>query len=442
MKTKLNPYLKWGGMILVLFVCLYGAYSISIHTAPDEVMRYPVPLFIFDKGYLPLGNEKEIMSEIWGFSYAFTPYLPSIISVVFMKIMALFTDAPNMLLFAARWTSVLSVSLTWVFCCKIGERIFTKQYTIVLLSVLVCFLPQFVYLGCYLNNDAFSVMTSSIIIYYWLIGDKECWSLKSCVGLGLGIGLLSLAYYNAYGFILCSIIFYIYSSVKQKVGAKNFWLKALLIFLVAFSIGGWFFIRNYIIHDGDFLGMKSMYALGEIHAQDIYKPSQRINPKNLELSFYQTFLFPYYSQEIWFDNTAQSFIGVFGYFTTRLPHLFYMIYYGIFGLGFICGLAKWIQNIKKKNKIFSIGLLSCFILCMVIPLLLSMQYSYNTDYQAQGRYIMSILIPMMILVAFGYGEWNTKNMRILRYIAYAVISIYLLLFFISYFGYMIPSFNG
>lgn len=43
---------------------------------------------------------------------------------------------------------------------------------------------------------------------------------------------------------------------------------------------GWYFIRNGIIYNGDFLGIQATRKCGEINAMEQYKPSNRTNMYN------------------------------------------------------------------------------------------------------------------------------------------------------------------
>lgn len=441
MKTKLNPYLKWGGMILVFLFCLYGAWSISMGNAPDEEMRYQVPYFIFEKGYLPFGNEIEIRNGIWGFSYAYTPYLPSIIAVGFMRIFSLFTMSQDILFFSSRLVSVISVAITWLMCCKIGERIFRNQITILLLAVLVCFLPQFIFLGSYLNNDAFAVMVSGFIIYLWIKGDQENWKYSDCVLLGISLGLCALTYFNAYGFILCSIIFCLTSVIKKKMSMKEIMIRVGIVFFSAFIVAGWFFIRNMILHNGDFLGMKTMYADGEMYALDIYKPTQRSTPKNLNYGFSKTFLESTFSSLNWFTSSWFSFIGCFGYMVYSLPLIEYILYTVLIVLGFISGFIILCVTPNNKMNRISRNLFINLCLSIFIPVILSMYYSWATDYQPQGRYIISCLIPLMIIVTYGYDKLFNRLIRKwnLNWIILLIIIGYLLLFNYAYWVQLIPN---
>ena len=98
------------------------------------------PFFMTLPGYPGRMDEKEILNAIWGFSYGFTPYLPSIISFFFMKIASIFTTTPVHLLIAARLTSVLAGALTF----RIADTISTileqeaEKVSKDLIHVLVC----------------------------------------------------------------------------------------------------------------------------------------------------------------------------------------------------------------------------------------------------------------------------------------------------------------
>lgn len=419
------------GTAVVFFICLISAYYLNSSLAPDEGMRLVIPNFILNHGYLPRGDESEILDSIWGFSYGFSPYLPSLISVFFMKLVMIFTNNTQILLLAARMVSVLSVAGTFFVCGKIGQEIFEKNISIIMFSVLCCFLPQYIFIGSYLNNDAMSVFSTAVIIYFWIRGIKTNWQIKCCIGLGIGLGICALTYYNAYGFILMSIFVFVISAFKLDNSFSVIIKKGLIIFFIAFAIGGWFFIRNAIIHEGDFLGMNTMYACGEKYATDMYKPSLRKTPHNLGLSFLDTFFtagnksIPGLENTNWFVGTIKSFIAVFGYMEFSASGIVYFIYCLIFGIGFIVGIKVLFfdEKIKKVPNIIAISL----IMCIIIPFCLSMYYSYFVDMQAQGRYVMSSLLPIMLIVTIGYEEISNKFKKYFNF-EYVIILIYVIMF--------------
>lgn len=379
------------GTCLIFLLTFYISTTLLMKHAPDEYMRIQIPQWIYKHNMLPHGDEKELINKTWGFSYGFTPYLPSLISVLFMKLVSLITTSSKAILTAARFVSVLSITILWITCTKIGDRLFKRRTMRILFALLCCTLPQFIFLSSYLNNDAFGVMCTGLIVLAWLTGDQEGWTIKRCLFLAIPIGLLALTYYNDYAFILCSILFFFISIIRQKVPTKTIIQYTLFIVLIVFLICGWFFIRNAIIHNGDFLGMKSMYACGEKYALPKYKPSHRNTLAMKHKGFYDAFI-----KSHWFKNSIYSFIGYFGYMKVRMPDLAYTIYKTFIVILFMITIIRCIIERKMPKKLFL-----CLIVCMIIPLLLSMYYSYFTDYQAQGRYVMSALVPLMIFSTYG-----------------------------------------
>lgn len=433
-----SKVLKYGGGILVLLIYFFISLYLPNTSAPDETLRYDIPQFIFWNGYLPTGTETELLDDIWGFSYAIYPYLPSLISVVFMKMTALFTTSPDALLVAARFSCVLAGAGTWVVCFCIGEKLFKSDLYAVLLSAFCCLLPQFAFLSSYLNNDSWTVFCSAIIVYAWIIGIQENWNRKSCIYLGIGIGMLSLTYYNAFGFILCSLFVYFITAARKQT-AKELWSKAFLIFIIAFLIGGWFYIRNFIIHDGDFIGMNTLNALGEANAQDLYKPSLRQNPKNLGMSLSEAFfgIRPGFFHN-WFVTTYESFIGVFKYMNVYLPSWTYVLYTIIFVIGLIG--CVWFVIKPDRDVPLNKTEMICLLLCILIPIALSMYYSYASDYQPQGRYVMPALLPFMLFVTTGIyklNQWIKQRFRKAACLPQVSLALYSVLFVYSIYGYLI-----
>ena len=82
----------------------------------------------------------------------------------------------------------------------------------------------------------------------------------------------------------------------------------------------------------------------------------------------------------------------------------------------------------------------------MIPIVLSIKYSYSIDYQPQGRYIMSILIPIALFMSIGYeyfSEFIENKIQIKsRYIELSMIGIYILLFVICYSNYIAVCFGS
>lgn len=407
MKKKINEkHIKIAFIILIFIFTLIISINIKEGNAPDEGMKRLVCEYIQKHSALPLGNDPEVVNQNWGTSYAFTPILSYIISAIFMKFVTLFSSNSHILTIAARFTSVLCYTGTAVMTIKIGDILFEKKkFYKWLFIILVTFLPQFIFLGAYINNDSIAVFSTSIIVYSWLIGLKSNWNNKSIICLGIGIGICALSYYNAYGYILTSLILFIFGFIinkKDKFDYKKFLKKFLIVFLISFAIAGWWFIRSYIVYDGDFLGLNASNQCAEELASDDLKPSNLQTPHKKHESIIHMI-----TKSIWTKQMIRSFIGSFGSVSISLPNIVYLFYYMIFMLGMIGGIIYIIKNfiskIYKENKILLI-IEIIFVLNIIIPNVLNLYYSYFSDFQPQGRYSMPMLIPFMYFITLGLKE--------------------------------------
>ena len=302
-----NPYRFYGCLLACCFIYyLIWAIVIPFNHGPDEHMRYQIPEFIYKYGYLPHGDDARIRENSWGISYAFTPITSYIISAIFMKFTSIFTSDANSLILAARMVSVLSSVGTVFFCIKIGEKIFDNVWKYVFV-IAVAIWPQFVFISCYVNNDAFGIMTVAWVTYQIIKGHEENWNLKSCVLLGVAAGLCLISYYNCYGIVAVAALFAVISVLKNKEienKPKFLFSRILWVALAAFVVCGWWFIRNAIIYDGDFMGLTASGKCAEQYAIDGLKPSQRSTAYNVHMSLKQMMI-----DNHWLSDVVHSFVG-------------------------------------------------------------------------------------------------------------------------------------
>lgn len=395
---------------ILTIICFVWSIKMPYKYGSDEEMKMDICQYIYENNKLPNGGDEAVRDENWGISYSFTPILDYMISAGFMKVTAIFTTDFQALLVAARLPSVLSYMGLLIMVIKISKKLFNKKILQWLFRILIACLPQLIFLGSYINNDCFAVFCISLIIYSWLKGIETKWNIQSCISLGIGIGLCALSYYNAYGYILTSVILFVASFIinqKEHFLKKQFWKKGFIIFVIAFALSGWWFIRSAYLYNGDFLGLKTTDEYGEKYALDKYKPSHRITPKKQGQTLIQML---FGDQWIW--QTVRSFVAVFGNMTVMFPIQYYIFYIILYIIALIGSFLYTRKN--KKSEIYKIDknkriLEIIFKINVIIPLILSMYYSYFSDFQAQGRYIMPIVIPFMYFITKGIN-YITKNM--------------------------------
>lgn len=411
MKAKLKELVEKIDFDIIFYFalfCIYFIWSLMLRFdhAPDELGRYSICQYIFNYGRLPHGGDMEIRMEAWGFSYAFQPILPYIIGAGLMKITALFTSNSYFYIIAARFVSVVCGVVMAVFVRKIAKRIFTDSTWQWIFTFFVMLLPQCMFMFVYVNTDSMALMSCSIIVYAWLCGIDTNWNYKSCILLSIGIIFNAMSYYNAYGFILCSILLFVANHIMGHLKEKNIFInwkvlleKGLLITSIVFLGTGWWFIRSYILYDGDFLGLRIRNEYAEAFATIEYlKPSQAKTYYNAGLSLYQMLRDTDYIRDL-----SVSFIGQFGNMSVVLHNWIYLGYAIIIGLGTVGLLFKRKYEVTKLsfNAITRGTFYSSMVICIIVPIALCTYSSYVTDYQPQGRYILPMIIPFMLFITMG-----------------------------------------
>ena len=442
-----ETYLKIAFVVCLTLIAIIMAMIQPAQAAPDEGMKMIIIDYMSETGELPRGDNPEILDDVWGTSYGFTPYIPYIIGASFEIIAKNFTQDAQVLYRIARIPSIVFYLFTVILIIKIADKLFENKKIKGVFIVLFTTFPSIVFTGSYINIDMFAIFTNCFIVYAWLEGlypdkcvysenvvveekknkkekkkslnkkqeqlseNNKIWSTKACILLGISIGLCALSYYNAFGFILTSIIIF-YATAIKKLSGKLIFQKTLIIAGIALLLGGWFYVRNAILYDGDFLAFNISEEVSEKYAQENFKPSQKYLPAKEHLGIYEFFIVTR-----WLYTTLITFIAAYGQlFDLRAfvyTYGFYIFVAVIAVIGYFARFIKFKQIKEWKQDKNKLVLDICMILNMIIPFLLAIYYSYFSDYQPQGRYILPLALPMMYFVTLGLSTWTNmiKNKK-------------------------------
>lgn len=430
-------------IFLIGLFCYYLIWTVSqpYNSCPDEKMKWDICKYIAEHNSIPDGRDESIRDSAWGISYAFQPILTYMICAVFVKIASIFTTQQFALVVVARLVSTISMTLTIYFVIKIANKLFKdKGIYKYLFIVFITFQPITAFLASYINNDSTAILAISIIIYLWILGLESNWKTKHCILLGLAVGFCALTYYNAYGYILCSALICLSSAILNKMDAKEIAKKTLIVASVAFVVAGWWFVRNVILYDGDILGTKTQNEYGNKYAMEQYKPSVRKTPENSNESLWHML-----DDDAWIHITARSFVGMFGCQNILMSNKIYYAYFCIWMIGGIGCLLKFkelfIYKKEEKNKYL---LNYTFVIAIIIPIILSIIYSYTSDFQPQGRYIMGIIIPFTYFLVNGIQavlEKFIKSEKIRKAIIVVLMLLIIVISFKAIFAYVIPAYR-
>lgn len=399
-RTKKSRIIDFTAVIFIAAVFFIWSFQITtnlqdIFAGPDEAMRYIIPQFILDNQRLPTGYETEIHGN-W--SYAFYPQLlGAIISSGFMAITSIFTDDPSMLVRAARLTSILFGVIAAIFIRKSMRLLFESHPRKALIGntamITFALLPQVTYLSAYINNDIVALAGVSIIVYSCLYMYKTNSSLVSAVYFAIGSTVAVLGYQNSYGFVLMGLLYLLWelSSRYKQTNDKKFIIRYLLIALgIPVLLCLPFMIRNAVIYSGDIFGVSTFR--GEY--------LRWLKDTGISLQFpHKDGLIDLFVNSRWLIDTIKNFItGYFAGLGRGVSMTLYMFYYTFFFVSVVSFVA-YFKNLKKNTNTYI--LMGCILTASVITIALSLYYSLNIDYQPQGRYIIYLAVPLILISYLG-----------------------------------------
>ncbi len=372
---------------------------------PDEHARILIPRYICEYGRIPTGFEPEVRIPAYGFSYGLYNVFPYIVQGYVMWFFHLFTDSFRVLLYSARFVNVFFGLFMAVVVYKLGKRMFEDERFRWLFCFAVTFLPQNLFLHTYINTDSCCMLSTAMMVYALVCCYKDGINGKNSLWMSAGIILCALSYYNAYGYILSCILLFVAYFITRKDGKLGYDWKAMLRWGILIScivlIGiGWWFIRAYLVLDGDFLGLQTRVKMAETYAIEAVNP---LYTKSYQEKGYS--LLEMFRENDTIRGAFYSFVGLYGSMAIMASRPMYWCYEIFFGLG-IAGCFLRIfskrknERIKGKELFFHLNML----FCMAMPLYLMIYYAYTMDYQHQGRYVLPALVPLMYYTVKGLEQ--------------------------------------
>ncbi len=390
--------------IIIFYFSLYCIIALSLlfkqpfGNPPDEINRYLIPQYIAQHGTLPNGYDESIRIPSYGFSYAFQPILPYMFQGYVMRLVQYFTQDATIIFYAARLVNFFFGLVMAIYVLLLSKKWFQDKRLQYLFCFLTMFLPQSIFLHTYVNTDSCCMMSIAIMLYGLTCCLKNQFKYSSCITMSVGIIFCALSYYNAYGFILSCILLFIahFLSVtggKLRFDLKPFVKKGIFISILVLLGISWWFIRSYILYDGDFLGLRTRDLCGALYGNEYMHPDVRTTYKSSGYSIPSMIL-----ESDFVILSINSFICMFGPMIMTTATWIYRFY----KLFFIATLLLCLLPLKRKGKeqLFSTRpvlrnfFYANMVMCILIPLILSITYSYSIDYQPQGRYLMPALIPL------------------------------------------------
>ncbi len=370
---------------------------------PDEHARFQVPWYIYQHGRIPTGFEEELRIPSYGFSYGLYNVFPYIVQGYVMRLAGLFTDSMLVLLYVARFVNVLSGLLMAVVVYLLSKKLFVDRRFGWAFCFGVTFLPENLFMHTYVNTDSMCLLAVAMMIYGLVCGYRQGFARANCVWMCGGIILCALSYYNAYGYILSCILLFLAYFLKKQNGTWQYDLKTMLkkgaVISAVVLLGiSWWFIRSYILFDGDFLGLATREKMAIEYASPEVNPANMVTYQSRGISILEMM-----RETDFLEGAFYTFVAAFGSMTIVGDIWTYRLYKVFFALGLLgCVLVPLVRRratdrMGWKKVFFHLNM----IFCMIMPMILLIRYAYAMDFQNQGRYLLPALIPLMYYMIRG-----------------------------------------
>lgn len=395
-----STFLEWTLFVFLSLFYICIAFSLGLGTydgGPDELMRSLIPRCIINGNLLPSGYDNCAIFHLGNWSYAFYPQMiAGYLSAFFMFVAMKLGAGASYIYMSGRLASVVFGLITVFAVSRIVGIIFSNrknQFILRCFSIIFLgFWPQFAFLSSYMNNDIAAICGVSILLYALTSGIRDGWKTRNSVVLSLGVSLAGLGYWNSYGFILIAIVLFIVTVCLQYHTDKYriFNLIGIASGISAILVLPWFLLNLVRYHE--LTGMSAFHERYVEWLQNGGRVLQNAYTQGIGSLLFDT---------NYIQDTLQSFIGRLGYMAIPMPFIFVLGYYLLIGVG----IGMMLGHIRERWASYHFRMITVgVVIASLITIFLSMYYSTRIDYQPQGRYIIYILLPIVLMIIIGIGD--------------------------------------
>jgi len=271
----------------------------------------------------------------------------------------------------------------------------------------------------YLNDDSVSIMAVSLIVLImsWII--KSGVSTRNVIMFALAVGVAVISKKSAWIFMPIAILFYLIYILRLNKDFLRHHFLMLLAFIVA---GGWwlgFNMFHYGLSDPFLSGIGAEITERYVRV-DLSRhgfQAQGISISNLLLDNHKGFIFESY----------YAFVGYLGWLEIRLGVVQYGFYF-ILVFGLIANIAFLIsETILTKLKDRQVQLEWLLYLAIGLQILAYTWLNVYRDIQIQGKYLLPVVLPILILGLSFYVKMFGSSSRRRFSVSRSILLLLLLL---------------
>jgi 4-amino-4-deoxy-L-arabinose transferase-like glycosyltransferase len=399
-----------GALTAFILATIYFGFTAShlpIGAGPDAYANYSAVSFYSKYKRLAVFPEDENTAEVdyspHGTTRLLRPPLSFLVSALLTPVSPLGEKASRNVVGSKAWHKaprigpVLLCALTVAFVYLGLYWYFGNAWYAVVGSALTGLLPQFTFIASHLNDDSSAIFSATMLFAALILIYLRRTKLSTIVFLGLSVGLVLVSKLSAWLVLpTAGLAFLLFFRIEKKR-----WLPCGLI-LIAMTIigGGWWPLFN-MFH----------YGIDDYRASNIQREiaTRHKNLKPLEgrgfiaqgIGFYQLGI---RNHGNFIGASIKSAIGNLGWLELRLSPVQYTPYYAVLILAVLYYLMRvlfvsvrcWTgmqEATDTRRFIFETLLVGAIVFQ-------ALAYTYRNvyqDIQVQGKYLLPIILPLLVL---------------------------------------------
>lgn len=307
---------------------------------------------------------------------------------------------------------------------KICNELKMSERAKVLATFIIAVFPDCFLIGARVNNDSLVIFFMMLAVLYTLKWFKDqSWFNTMVLGLAFGLGMMTKSSCGTIALFTGPIMLYIFIKRIREKNWVGIFGKLCSFAAIAFPLGLWYTIRNYILFDQPFgyvvdIGKESQIYTGDISVFERFiqfPVAKLMNP---------VYAYPWEDWNISMYVIKSSIFGEFVYDITEwIPKALVLINFGMILLSLFAMIYLVVKI--KENVMLRFGMPLLWLLVYGSFLYFNYQYPYGCtmDY----RYIVPTVFTGAIFIGTVFEHSCTSKSG--KAVAYRVVSIGLLVLF-------------
>ncbi len=441
-----NLWLALGVFAIVGGNCIRWSQQIAADGAPDEADHFAIVQFVAAHGRLPRygedglavhlmakghqrlppetsGDRLQFLLGSFGsyelrLPYLFSPQMPYWLAGMVCRTFGGATVA------RARSFNSICIALAAVCTLIAGVVLWASPWPAAIAALCFGLWPQVTFIGAYVNDDAFAVLTLALFLLAASWVERDGMSRQRAVFLGLALGAIASAKFYVFAALPLILAWGVFAWRRARGWRRS---HVLLALAVATVLATPLWVRNAVLYRGDFLGRRTAAKEAARYVESLPSPvrakthllfTQQEQGLTLAKIFARGFL----------RQSLESFWGRFGWMNIQMQRGHYAWALAVVG-GALA--LSWLGLPLARHQGGAVaGVPHLFAVPFLLLLVgLALYNCLYVDYQPQGRYFLTC-VPALCLQLMEVPARASRQLGHVPRLALVAASLSVLTFFV------------